>query len=73
MCKSCFYNKIKSKTTYTVDFKNQLIVVRNVSCMECERCGEFYFSDEVSEKIENIIKKVKVSLCDFSVIDYEKQ
>ncbi len=40
--------------------------------MECERCGEVLYSDEVSKKLEKIVEEAKARLYDFSVIDYEE-
>ena len=73
MCNACFSDKkIKSTTTFTVDWNDCLIIVRNVPCMECERCGEVLYSDKVSEKLETIVEEAKAHLYDFTVIDYEK-
>ena len=50
MCNACFSNdKIKTKTTFTVEYKDSIIVVRNVPCLECPICGEVTFTNEVSE------------------------
>ena len=73
MCNACFGDKkIKSTTTFTVDYNGSLIVVRNVPCMECERCGEVLYSDEVSKKLEKIVESAKACSYDFSIVDYKK-
>ncbi len=74
MCNACFSDKkIKSTTTFTVDCNDSLIVVRNVPCTECKRCGDVLFPDEVSKKLEKIVEEAKARSYDLSVIDYEKR
>lgn len=63
---------IKSKTTFTVEYRNCIIVIKNIPCMECESCGETIFSDEVAKHIETLVNKAKELMQDVSVIDYQK-
>lgn len=73
MCNECFSdNKIKSRTTFTVEYKDCIIVVKNVPCLECELCGEITFTDEVSAKLEELVNAAKSIMQDVSVIDYAK-
>lgn len=73
MCNACYKdNKIKSFTTFTVEYKGCIIVVRNVPCLECQICGEITFIDEVSAQLENIVNSAKTVLQDVSIIDYSK-
>ena len=73
MCNACFRDeKIKTLTTFTVEYKGCIIVVRNVPCLECPICGETTFADEVSERLEKIVNSAKAVLQDISVIDYLK-
>lgn len=73
MCNACFDdNKLTSKTTFTVEYKDCIIVIKNVPCLECEVCGEITFTDEVSEKIELLVDAAKKLMQEISVIDYGK-
>ena len=73
MCNECFSdNKIKSRTTFTVEYKDCIIVVKNVPCLECELCGDITFTDEVSAKLEELVNAAKSIMQDVSVIDYAK-
>lgn len=73
MCSACFLdNKICTKTTFTVEYDNCIIVVRNVPCLECQICGEVTFSDEVAARLEQIVNSAKTVLQDISVIVYSK-
>ena len=59
MCNMCFkIDKISTTTTFTVQYKDCIIVVKNVPCLECSVCGEILFSNDVSEKLEKIILKI---------------
>ena len=62
MCNACFRDdKIKTSTTFTVEYKGCIIVVRNVPCLECPICGETTFADEVSERLEKIVNSAAQS------------
>ena len=71
MCMFCKCDKIKqSRTTHVVNYKDCLIIVRNVPCEECVQCGEKYYTDETAEKLERIVSSAKRLMQEFSVIDY---
>ena len=73
MCNVCFSDdKIETKTTFTVEYNDCIIVIKNVPCLECQRCGEIIFSDEVSEKLERLTDAAKKIMQEISVIDYSK-
>ena len=73
MCNSCFdENKLQMTTAFTVNYKDCLIVIKNVPCLECEMCGEMTFTDEVSVKIEFLVSEVKKLKQEISIIDYFK-
>ncbi len=73
MCNACFGDdKIKTTTTFTVEYKGCIIVIRNVPCLECQKCGEITFTDEVADQLEKIVAAAKTVLQDVSVIDYSK-
>jgi len=73
MCNACFGdNKVHTLTTFTVEYNGCIIVVRNVPCLECQVCGEVTFSDEVSERLEEIVSAAKNVFQEISIIDYSK-
>ena len=73
MCNTCFSNdKNETKTTFTVEYNDCIIVVENVPCLECPICGEITFRDEISEKLEKIVESAKKILQEVSVIDFAK-
>ncbi len=71
MCMYC-RNKTytESTTTHVVNYKNSIIIIRNVPCLECEQCGEKYYTDAVAEKIERIVDAAKKLMQEISVVDF---
>lgn len=73
MCMFCKCDTVKkSVTTHVVNYKNCVIVVKNVPCDECEQCGEKFYSDEVAEQLERIVNIAKELMQEISVIDFTK-
>ena len=68
-CKNKTYNE--TTTTHVVNYKNCIIIIRNVPCLECDQCGEKYYTDEVAEKIERIVNSAKKLMQEISVVDYK--
>ena len=69
ICKNKTY--IESKTTHVVDRSDSLIIIRNVPCLECEQCGERFYTDAVAEKLEMIVETVKSLMPEISIVDYK--
>ena len=72
----CMYCKgdgfIESTTTHVVTYKNCLIIIKNVPCLECEQCGETFYSDEVAQILDKIVSAAKQLAQEISVIDYRQ-
>ena len=62
---------VNSTTTHVVNYKNCIIVIKNVPCLECEQCGwGKYYTDEVAERLEAIVNMAKKLMQEIAVIDY---
>ena len=65
----CMYCKnsttVNSTTTHVVNYKNCIIVIKNVPCLE-----EKYYTDEVAERLETIVNMAKKLMQEIAVIDY---
>ena len=60
----CYFCKGKTEIkNVDVDFRwgDKLFVVKNVPVEVCNQCGERYYSAEVSKKLDNLVKKQRVS------------
>lgn len=73
MCMFCKCDTVKeSVTTHVVNYRNCIIVIKNVPCEECEQCGEKFYTDEVTERLEELVSAAKRLMPEISVIDYQK-
>ena len=72
----CMYCKcddlIESTTTHVVNYKNCIIIIKNVPCEECEQCGEKYYSNEVAKQLESLVNIAKQLMQEIAIIDYSK-
>lgn len=70
---SCFFCKGEMKpstTTYFVDLKKCMVIVKNTPCLECQQCGEVFFENDVVKQLDNIIKKVSELMTEIAVVEY---
>ncbi len=58
-CPLCGGFKNNGLTTFTVDFGDGVVVVRQVPAKICSQCGADWISDEISEKLENIVANAR--------------
>ena len=65
----CWYCK-NSTTTFVVNYKICKKKFKIVPCLECEQCGEKYYTDEVAERLETIVNMAKKLMQEIAVIDY---
>ena len=64
----CVYTKLE-----TVSLSRYVLLcvyIKNVPCLECEQCGEKYYTDEVAERLEIIVNMAKKLMQEIAVIDY---
>ena len=73
MCMFCKNTTtIVSTTTHVVNYGKCIIVIRNVPCLECDQCGEKYYTDEVAGKLELLVNDAKRLMQEIAVIDYRQ-
>ena len=73
MCMFCKCDTVKeSVTTHVVNYRNCIIAIKNVPCEECEQCGEKFYTDEVTERLEELVSAAKRLMQEVAVIDYQK-
>lgn len=58
-CPICQGYKSKSTTTFTVDLKFGIVVIRDVPADVCEQCGADWISDKDAEMLEDIVSDAK--------------
>lgn len=70
MCMFCGSDfVVKSTTIHSVNYKDRVIVIKNVPCLECDQCSEKYYTDEVAEKLEIIVNMDRALMREIAVID----
>lgn len=60
-CAICGGKRKKGTTTFTAEFGSGIVVIRNVPAVICSQCGEDWLTDDVAERLENIVKQAKKS------------
>ena len=74
MCIFCKCSTTKQRTTaHVANNQGSLIIVKNVPCMECEQCGEQYYTNEVAERLEQIVNEAEKLTQKLSVLDYTEK
>lgn len=58
-CPLCGGRKKEGTTTFTVDLKETLVVIRDVPATLCSLCGNEWLSDEIASKLETIVQDAK--------------
>ncbi len=71
MCFMCKGTSEDKKTTFMVDLDDCIIIIKNVPSNVCSQCGEITYSDHVAEKIDNIVRSVRNSMVEITVINYD--
>lgn len=69
-CNKCMNDTlIVTKTTFYTNLKNCKVIIENVPCFKCSKCGHELFSAVVMDKIENLLDTIQdvFAVC---VIDY---
>ena len=70
---TCFYCKgdvTPSTRTHVVDLEKCIVIIRNVPCMECSQCGESYYTDDVQQRLDEIVKAVSSVMTEIAVVEY---
>jgi len=58
-CPLCGGSKNEGLTTFTVDFGDGVVVVRNVPATVCSQCGADWIKDEIASRLENIVNSAR--------------
>lgn len=70
---TCFFCKGKmeeSTTIHTVQLDNCIVVIKNVPCCKCDKCGEVVIDGNVAVRIEEIVSAFEKVLTEIAVVNY---
>jgi len=71
MCKGTLRNGF---STFTADMNGCIIVVKNVPSRICDQCSEVSFSDEVAQRLEQIVHSIMGSAgAEIAVVNYSEK
>ena len=69
-----FYGELNPLKTEAAFLMAQSIIEGSgtFACEECEQCGAKFYTDEVAERLEEMVGSAKKLMQEISVIDYSK-
>lgn len=59
LCPLCGGEKRAGTTTFAVDLKFGVVVVREVPAFVCTKCGDAWIDEPVAAKLENIVAEAR--------------
>ena len=57
-------------TTVTLEHNRTMVVIRAVPAQVCENCGEYYLSEEVTERVQNLAEQAVRRGAEIEVLPY---
>lgn len=70
-CPLCGGEKKDGTTTYSVDLKFGVVVVRDVPAKICSQCGEEWIGANVAKELEKIVDNARTTHCQLEVIPFQ--
>lgn len=71
-CVICSGKVEKGITSLVFDKDNQVIVIRGIPALCCQKCGEEYFDSKTTEEVEKLKEKAKQSFSDISLLTFKQ-
>lgn len=71
LCPLCGGKKKPGETTYSVDLKTGVIVVRKVPASVCDQCGEAWIGAEVARRLQALTQEARSKGAQIEVIALE--
>ena len=59
--------------THAVTLENCVIIIKNVSALICDQCGESYFTDEVMQNLELIVDGLASLIKEVAIVEYTEK
>ena len=71
-CYKCNGDFVADTNTYFVDLGNCMVIIKNVPCLKCKKCGEVFYTDPVAKRLEDIVKTVRDLVTEVAIIEYNE-
>ena len=68
-CPLCGGGILAGSTTFTVDYREGLLIARNVPAEVCEQCGEAWITDEYARRLESLLQGAKAARRQLEIVD----
>ena len=72
-CFMCKGDLIDKKVNYMVDLENTIIIIKNVPAKVCKQCGEQYFDNDTTEKLDKMVNKLKKLALEVTIVNYDEK
>lgn len=69
ICKGDLNNKLNN---YVANLEHCVVIIKNVPSLTCCQCGEVYYNDDVSEKLEKIVDNLEKFVEEVVIVEYNK-
>lgn len=71
-CPICGGEIEEGLTTYPVDLKHTLIIVRKVPAEICSQCGSEWIAPNVTKKLQKITREAKEKKLELEIVAFEE-
>ena len=69
-CFFCSGSMEQSFTTHFAQLENGSVIIKNVPCLQCSRCGEIVYTAEVTRRLDEIIGEFAKAVTEVAVVNY---
>ncbi len=70
-CPLCAGEKKPGTTTYSVDLRFGVVIVKNVPAKVCSQCGEEWIEQNIAKDLERIVQGARLAHCELEVIPFQ--
>lgn len=70
---TCFYcssDMLETTTTYFQELDNIMVIIKNVPCFKCKKCGEIAYTATVVGRLEQITEQLEKTFTEIAVVNY---
>lgn len=72
LCVNCDSTVKPAFTTDVTNSGNCLVIIRNVPCSKCPKCGKIIYTLDVKKQLDKLISTAENLPLEISIIDYQK-
>lgn len=69
-CVLCKGEMKEGKINLPLDLKESFILIKGVPALVCEQCGEYFVSDEILRKLEQVVEEAKSRNVEVEILQF---